>query len=391
MSNKDLTERWLHQVMVFFNKPAGWNTIAMSLLLAILSLPVMLLWRLTGRRGAGWAAAVQALFMLFDMALFRHLPRRAVSFGPWQSQTFVLGTARLAAAAPAALLKPLLGPVVSLAALLGGQLVGTALLIYGALIEPARVRLTRLEIPVREWPAGAPPLRVLHISDLHVERLAQREEDVVRLTAEAQPDLILFTGDYVNLSYNEDPITHEQVALLLAKFEAPYGVYAVLGSPPVDLREAVLPIFARLPIDLLRHDCRLLDLGHGRELVILGMDCHHDIECDSQRLAELVAKVPAGVPRVLLYHSPEIMPEAARQGIDLYLCGHTHGGQVRLPYYGAVVTSSDLGKRYEMGHYREGRTHLYVSRGVGFEGLSAPRVRFLSPPEITLITLRPYL
>ena len=71
----------------------------------------------------------------------------------------------------------------------------------------------------------------------------------------------------------------------------------------------------------------------------------------------------------------------------LVLCGHTHGGQVRLPLFGAILTSSQLGKRYEMGLYREGNTQMYVSRGVGLEGLSAPRVRFLAPPEVTLVTL----
>jgi predicted MPP superfamily phosphohydrolase len=83
------------------------------------------------------------------------------------------------------------------------------------------------------------------------------------------------------------------------------------------------------------------------------------------------------------------MPQAVAHGLNLYLCGHTHGGQVRLPIYGALLTSSQLGKRYEMGHYREDDTHLYVSRGLGLEGLSAPRVRFLCPPEMTLVTLRP--
>jgi hypothetical protein len=82
------------------------------------------------------------------------------------------------------------------------------------------------------------------------------------------------------------------------------------------------------------------------------------------------------------------MPEVSELGVDLYLCGHTHGGQVRLPLYGAMLTSSQLGKRYEMGHYQQGRTNLYVSRGVGLEGLGAPRIRFLSPPEITLVTLQ---
>jgi predicted MPP superfamily phosphohydrolase len=90
---------------------------------------------------------------------------------------------------------------------------------------------------------------------------------------------------------------------------------------------------------------------------------------------------------LLLYHSSDLMPEATDLGVDLYLCGHTHGGQVRLPLFGALITSSDFWKRYEMGRYKEGNTTLYVSRGLGMEGLGAPRARFLSPPEIVLWTL----
>jgi hypothetical protein len=74
-------------------------------------------------------------------------------------------------------------------------------------------------------------------------------------------------------------------------------------------------------------------------------------------------------------------------GVDLYFCGHTHGGQIRLPLLGALITSSELGKRYEMGRYKEKGTTLYVSRGLGMEGLGAPRARFLSPPEVILWNL----
>jgi predicted MPP superfamily phosphohydrolase len=82
-----------------------------------------------------------------------------------------------------------------------------------------------------------------------------------------------------------------------------------------------------------------------------------------------------------------MMPVAADVGVDLYLAGHTHGGQLRLPFFGALVTASIYGKRYEMGAYREGNTLLYVSRGLGMEGKGAPRARFLCPPEIVLFTL----
>jgi hypothetical protein len=86
----------------------------------------------------------------------------------------------------------------------------------------------------------------------------------------------------------------------------------------------------------------------------------------------------------LLYHTPDLMPHAARLGVTLYLAGHTHGGQLRLPIYGAMATSSRWGKRYEMGRYQEHKTILYVNRGIGMEGLGAPRARFLAPPEVVL-------
>jgi len=73
-------------------------------------------------------------------------------------------------------------------------------------------------------------------------------------------------------------------------------------------------------------------------------------------------------------------------GVDLYLAGHTHGGQVRAPLYGAIVTFSEFGKRYEMGPYRVGGTMLYVNRGIGFEP-ELPRVRFLARPEVAVIDL----
>jgi hypothetical protein len=81
------------------------------------------------------------------------------------------------------------------------------------------------------------------------------------------------------------------------------------------------------------------------------------------------------------------MPAAATLGVDLYLAGHTHGGQWRLPGFGAILTSSRHWKRYEAGSYREDKTHLYVSRGIGMEGFGAPRARLFCPPEVVVIDL----
>jgi len=89
---------------------------------------------------------------------------------------------------------------------------------------------------------------------------------------------------------------------------------------------------------------------------------------------------------VVLYTCPTCCPRR-RAGCDLVLSGHTHGGQWRLPGFGALLTNSRYGKRYEAGHYRRGDTHLVVSRGLGMEGFGMPRARFFCPPEVALITL----
>lgn len=384
-----LIETTLHKLLVLFQNPVNWPTWKVALAWLLLMLSVGSVWFVVvGEPAVALMAFVTlALFSAADAVLLRSLPARGVSYGPWQSQLFFL-------AIPRAVFASLLSPVAALAgtgwglvALLLTQIIGSAALVWGALIEPFRLQLTELNLKTDRLPADSAPIRVLHISDLHVERLTRREEKLLQLVEHAQADMILITGDYLNLSYVRDPEAQTDVRRLLSQLAAPKGVYAVLGSPTVDERKVVPPLFEDLPIQLLIGQWETVDLGGGRALVLLGMECSHDLTVDRLRLQHLTAGAPNTFPQVLLYHAPDLMPEAAEQGIDLYLCGHTHGGQVRLPLFGALFTSSQLGKQFEMGPYQRGRTHLYVSRGVGLEGLSAPRVRFLAPPEITLVTI----
>jgi predicted MPP superfamily phosphohydrolase len=105
------------------------------------------------------------------------------------------------------------------------------------------------------------------------------------------------------------------------------------------------------------------------------------------RLIQAMDGVPAGAFTLLAYHSPDLIREATERQVDLYLGGHTHGGQLRLPFYGAIVTCSIYGKQYESGLFVEDGTAMYISRGVGFEGGGMPRARFLCRPEIVSIEL----
>ena len=171
---------------------------------------------------------------------------------------------------------------------------------------------------------------------------------------------------------------------LCERADAP--IYAITGSPPVDVVGVVPDIFDGIEITWLLDEKTGLDIN-GHTICLAGLRCTRDRARDAPRLRRLMSGVPADLFTLLLYHSPDLMPEAVDLGVDLYLCGHTHGGQLRLPLFGALLTSSAFWKRYEMGRYEEHETTLYVSRGLGVEGFGAPRARFLSPPEIIIWSL----
>jgi predicted MPP superfamily phosphohydrolase len=173
----------------------------------------------------------------------------------------------------------------------------------------------------------------------------------------------------------------------VSQLYAPYGIYAVRGSV-----EPTIASMAQLTkgtgVIWLEQETVTLDV-RGQQIVLSGVACSHRPEIDAVRLDQALDGVPDSAFSLLLYHSPDLIAQAADHSVDLYLCGHTHGGQLRLPFYGAIVTGSLLGKQYESGLYTSGDTTLYVSRGIGFEGGSMPRARFLCRPEIVSLELCP--
>ncbi len=209
-----------------------------------------------------------------------------------------------------------------------------------------------------------------------------RERQLNHLIRELNPDLILFSGDFINLSYLRDPVAWQAAREVMMGWSAPLGVYAVTGSPAVDLPDVIPQLIAGTPVCWLQDEKVILDLG-GQQIALIGLECSHKPFADLPHLKTLVNGTQ-DLFTILLYHSPDLAPDAAETGVDLQLSGHTHGGQVRLPLIGALYAGSLYGKRFEAGRYQIGGLTLYVSRGVGMEGAAAPRVRFLCPPEIIL-------
>lgn len=325
---------------------------------------------------------VPALYLLaaaFNWVLLWLLPRLGRSYGPDRPVALALAALMLVLVLPPGLLR---APDWIGAGLL---LSITLLAFYATYIEPFNLRVTREVLRTPHFDAAAPPLRLLHIGDIHIERISPREKRLNHLINELKPDLIVFSGDFVNLSYTWDDRAFHAVRETIGAWRAPLGVYCVPGTYTVEPLERVKQFVAGLDnLTLLLNRWISLDTAAGR-VHLLGMITTHILATDQQSLIELQEKSPPSPGfRLLLTHAPDVAPEADAAGMDLYLCGHTHGGQIRLPLIGAVFSGSHLGMRFVIGRHDLERTTVYTTRGVGLEGLGAPRARFLCPPEIIL-------
>jgi predicted MPP superfamily phosphohydrolase len=384
---KWLGEKPFHTFLLLTEKPgqwAAWKLVPIPLALAAVA---GLLWATVVQEpGWGWAVALGLLALaLVDWGLLATLPRAGLSYGPVQPPWLGLTLLRwLIALAAGPFGARWLLPALFVLALV--QLLGSVLLVYGTRVEPFRIEITQVELASTKLADPGQPVRLLHLSDIHVERLTRREDKLAVIISELSPDVIVVTGDFLNTSYNDDPRALADLRRLLSRFHAPGGIYGVWGTAEVDRPSVLRPVLRDLGVVLLDDQAVAMTI-QGRLLWLMGVSCTRDVGADAARLRDLLGEAPPDAFTLFLYHLPDLMPEAASLGVDLYLAGHTHGGQWRLPGFGAILTSSRYWKRYESGGYREGNTYLYVSRGLGMEGFGAPRARFLCPPEVVLITL----
>ncbi len=255
---------------------------------------------------------------------------------------------------------------------------------YSTYIEPFALGVTYQQLSVPALKSDTVPVRLLHIGDIHIERITRRERKLNALIEDLKPDVIVFSGDFVNISYTNDPLTLAHIREIIGEWSAPLGVYCVSGTHTVELLERVREFVVGLDnLCLLEDQWVTLQAATG-QVNILGMITTHDLGIDREKIKALMNEAPDSDANIIVTHAPDVAPEADEVGYDLYLCGHTHGGQLRFPIIGAVFSGSQIGMRFIMGRYDLEQVTVYTSRGVGLEGMGAPRARFLCPPEIIL-------
>jgi predicted MPP superfamily phosphohydrolase len=264
---------------------------------------------------------------------------------------------------------------------LGVGTVGIGGTAWATRVEPFALETTTTTIPLPNLPPAFDGLTIAHISDLHFGDFMTREgiAAVIEGVNALQPDVIAVTGDFVSIILDDTPAL---ITDTLAALHAREAVVAVLGNhdhwtDAPTVAHAVRQSGARL----LLNEHMLLQRNDAA-LYFAGVD---DIWEQQHDLDTALSGIPANAPVVLLAHEPDYADEVTEMGkVGLQLSGHSHGGQVRLPFIGAPRLPW-LGEKYDMGLYDVDGMALYVTRGVG---MVRPHVRFNCRPEIALITLK---
>ena len=235
-----------------------------------------------------------------------------------------------------------------------------------------------------DLPPGLDGMTLLHLSDLHagIHLGEDRMQEIVARANALRPDLIVQTGDMIDISRAYIP----PYVRAFRDLSAPLGVVTVLGNHDRYTGEQEVIRGCRDAGQVfVQNGCHVVE-RHGATLALLGVDDPHNWTIDDPQVSDVDAALraaPRDAFRVLLAHRPGVWDSAAPRGIPLTLAGHIHGGQFYLPVLG--WSAGRLITKYVMGHFQQGGSQLYVSRGIGVVGVP---IRVFVPPEIAVFELR---
>jgi uncharacterized protein len=259
--------------------------------------------------------------------------------------------------------------------------------VYATWIEPYNLKLETARLAVPTAREGSKPVRIGILTDLQTGKVGAHEHRAVDLLMAGKPDLILLPGDVFQGTDEEFAATRSALRDLLARLKAPGGVFLVLGDTdgPGDHLREILP---ETSIHLLVDEVARVSIN-GRKLTIGGVQLAYKSDPSQVLIHRLETEAGVGDVRIVLAHRPDVvLGLKPRSRVDLVVAGHTHGGQIVVPGYGPPVTLSHVPIEVAAGGlHRIDENPIYVSRGVGSERGQAPRIRFLCPPEVSILEL----
>ena len=257
---------------------------------------------------------------------------------------------------------------------------------YASFIEPYQLRLERAEVALEDSTSLNAPIRIAVLADIQTDSIGAHEERAVEMALAAKPDIIVLPGDFFQGNERQFQEALPRYRALLNRLSAPGGIYACPGN--LDRPDRLAALFENTPVRLLNNEIVTAVVGEAR-IAIAGVENLFFHEAGMQTIHQL-AQTDADA-RILLAHLPDAaLRTTPDDQLDLIISGHTHGGQVVVPGFGPLMKATSVPRAVAAGGLHHIKHQwIYVSRGVGFEHAGAPPLRFLCPPEVSLITLTP--
>lgn len=253
--------------------------------------------------------------------------------------------------------------------------------LYARYIEPSRLEIVNKTIVSSKIPEAFKGFKIVQFSDTHLSDFftLNRLDTIVAKINDLSPDLLIFTGDLMDEPNQYTKIN--QIVPILEKLKAPYGKYAVYGNHDhggygTDIYKNVMTMSG---FKVLQNEVSNI-IKNNQTIGIAGLD---DLMLGKPSYEATLGNLNRERFNILLAHEPDAAVKSKTFPVDLQLSGHSHGGQIQLPFYGPLITPP-YATVYSEGMYSIGEMQLYVNRGLGTTRLP---FRFLSTPEITVFTL----
>jgi predicted MPP superfamily phosphohydrolase len=250
-------------------------------------------------------------------------------------------------------------------------------------LEPNWITTEKVKIKDPELAHVLKGLTVVQISDVHLKEIGFREHQLVEKVNELKPDILFFTGDFFKIDHARDGVHYfGAVSELIRSMKVSIGIFGVLGNYDGYLFNNVqrLKELKLAGIDILQSENRRVSLPNDKVLWLSGSYYDSDGGYSNSSFDKALEGIPPNSPIILLNHYPDVFGKAFNAGVNLVLAGHTHGGQIGIPFLIHMSHSANKSP-YMRGLFDSGKTKMYVNRGIGTTNIP---VRFLCRPEITV-------
>ena len=234
---------------------------------------------------------------------------------------------------------------------------------YTTYVSTVKISVREYRIKNKNIPDSLSGLKIIHMSDLHFGSTMFNEnvKEIKKMINKRKPDIVVFTGDLIKKDYKLESKEQEKLIKYLKEIDASLGKYAILGDED---NESVATIFNQSDFTILRNEYELIYKNNNDAIILIGLTTkNQDIEKAYSYFKE--EKHNSNIYTITLTHKPDTTDEIITYGSDLILAGHSHNGNVIIPFINYPLYQYDGAKKYNLEYYKINNTKLYISSGLG--------------------------